>query len=145
MAAASEKEEAVELVEEEGRRLVDGNEHRLSGVGELAEETEDVERGLAVKTGGGLVEEEEDRLGDKLDTDGDALALLDTETDVVLADESILDVVKLKEVDDGVDICDLLRLRNVAGLAKKGRENERLADGLCRLVNVHLGDVACER
>lgn len=37
---------------------MDGDEHRLSRVGELSEEPEDVERRLAVESRGRLVEEE---------------------------------------------------------------------------------------
>jgi hypothetical protein len=53
---SSEKQESVELLKEKCGRLVDGDEHRLSGVRKLSEESEDVERGLTVETGGGLKE-----------------------------------------------------------------------------------------
>ena len=59
-AAFLQEEEAVEVFEEGRVRLVDGAEDALAGGGELAEESNDVEGGLGVETGGGLVEEEEE-------------------------------------------------------------------------------------
>jgi hypothetical protein len=98
VAALGEQEKPVKLVKEQGRRLVDRDEHRLAVVGELAEEAEDVERRLAVEARRRLVEEQQDRLGDELDDDHDPLALLDAEADIVLADQGVLDVGQLEQL-----------------------------------------------
>ena len=59
LAAALEKEELVECLDEERRRLVDRAQDRLAAVCELAEEADEVPRALAIETRGRLVEEEE--------------------------------------------------------------------------------------
>jgi len=86
---------------------MDRHKHRLSCVGELPQESEDVERRLTVESRGRFVEEEQDRFGDQLrdrrrqgnkainvaspslllsspsthlDSDRDSLPLLDTKT-----------------------------------------------------------------
>lgn len=51
---SSQEQQSVELIKEKGRRLMNGDEHGLSSIGELSEESKDVERGLSVKTRGGL-------------------------------------------------------------------------------------------
>lgn len=101
---------------------------------------------------------------DALDGNGDALPLLNTETNVVDSDEGVLDVGQLKKLDDLVDVGNLLLLqgrkhtasagemrsgetdhgtnpRNVGRLSKKGAELQSLSDGLVRLVQVDLGNV----
>lgn len=49
---------------------------------------------------------------------------------------------KLKKIDDGVDIGELLFVRNRARLTKESREFESLAHRGLRLVDVNLLDVA---
>lgn len=63
---SSEKKKSIELREEQGGGLMDSDEHRLSCVGELPQESEDVERRLTVESRGRFVEEEQDRFGDQL-------------------------------------------------------------------------------
>lgn len=79
-AAAGEEQQAVELLEERGRGLVDGAEDGLAVVREAADEGGDGPGGLGVEPGGGLVEEEEEvGFAGELDSDGEAFALFDVE------------------------------------------------------------------
>ena len=129
LAALGEKQEGVELGEELLGRLVDSDEDGLADVGELAEETDGVVGGLAIETGGGLVEEDEDAgLGDQLDTNGHTLALFDRETGADATDEGIGQIMKLQKINDGVDVLELLLTGNLTGLTKEGRELEGLTD-----------------
>ena len=77
--ALAEQQQPVEHLEQLRARLVDRADDRLAAVREVAEEARDRPRALRVEAGGGLVEEDERRLGDELDGDGRALAVLDAE------------------------------------------------------------------
>lgn len=54
-----QKEKAVELLEKDGTRLMNGTEDSLTGVGELAEESADSPGTLRIQTTGRLVEEKD--------------------------------------------------------------------------------------
>ena len=142
-AALFEKQEAVELLEELGRRLVDRSEDGLAVVGELAEEEHDRPRRLRVETRGRLVEEDEEGgLGGELDADREALALLDVEAHADLADERLGVRLHLEELDDLLDVGELLGLGRRARLTEEGREDEGLAHRRRRHVRVLLLAVA---
>lgn len=143
LAALHEKEQAVELLEELRRWLVDRGKDGLSVVCELAKEEHDRPRRLRVETGGRLVEEDEERrLGGELDGDGETLALLDIETHADLANERLGVRLHLEQLDDLVDVGELLGLGRRAWLTEQGREDEGLADRRGSHVRVLLLDVS---
>ena len=55
----SKQQEGVELSKELGRRLMDGDQDCLTHIGKLSEEADSVEGSLSVKTGGRLVQEDQ--------------------------------------------------------------------------------------
>mmetsp|Transcript_10268 Transcript_10268/g.28208 ORF Transcript_10268/g.28208 Transcript_10268/m.28208 type:complete len:263 (+) Transcript_10268:481-1269(+) len=65
----------VEGVEDLGARLVDGEEDTGSGIRDLLQDTAKLNRGEAVQSRCGFVQEHESRLGHQLHSDGCALAL----------------------------------------------------------------------
>lgn len=143
LAALLQQQEAVESLEQLGRRLMDGGEDGLSVVRELAQQEHDRPRRLRVETRSRLVEEDEQgRLGDQLDTDSETLALLDVETHADFADDRLRVRFHLEELDDLLDKLELLRLRDRARLTKQCRELKGLADGGGRHVDVLLLYVA---
>lgn len=156
------QEKTVEVLEKHGVRLVDRDEDGLARGGKLAQKAHDVVRTLAVcmshsssvraiclgrkaeltETGSRLVKEEKQlRLRGELDTDGDALARLNVETEAREADHGVGLVFKLEKLDDLLDVGVLLRLRDVTGLTEVRREAERFAHGGRWFVNVELFDV----
>ena len=142
LATLLQQQEAVEGLEQLGRRLVDGGEDGLSVVRELAQQQHDRPRRLRVETRSRLVEEDEQgRLGDQLDTDSETFALLDVETHSDFADDRLCVRFHLEELDDLLDKLELFRLRNRARLTEQSGELESLADGGGRHVDVLLLDV----
>ncbi|GKT65725.1 hypothetical protein ColTof4_03509 [Colletotrichum tofieldiae] len=134
-----EEQETVKVLKQGGVGLVDGAENGLSGGGQLLEEAHNVEGALAVKTGGGLVEEEEELgLGGQLDTDGHTLALLDRQAELGGSNDAVGDVLHLQQGDDLFNIRESLRDRGLVGLAEEGGEAEGLADGLGGIVEIEL-------
>lgn len=80
LATLLQQQQAIKLLEQLSRWLMDSAENSLSGISETAKERHDSPGRLGVETGGRFVEEEEELgLGCELDTDGGALAVLDTE------------------------------------------------------------------
>ena len=138
-ATALEQEKLVKVLEQHGRRLVDGAQDGLPGVGELPQEAHDVEGGTRVEAGRGLVEEDEQlRLARELDGDRHPLPLLLVQAGANLADGGAGDVAHLEQVDDALDVLVLLCRGHLARLTEQGREAQRLPDGGRRLVHVHL-------
>lgn len=130
-----ESQDHVELLDQHGRRLVDGAHNRLTGLGELLQESHNRKRGLTVQTTGRLVQEQQEtRLRGQFNTDSHTLLLFHAER----TDNGILDLVQLQQVKNPVNIVDLLLARRVAVLSKDGRELESLADGRCVVVQIHL-------
>lgn len=134
---------------------MDGADDALAVVCELSEELYDLERRLTIETRSRLVQEQEHRLRYEFDTDRDTFALFDTKTCPRFSDQCIGDVVQLtkmsvsriaksvrpsylQHINDSVDVGKLLRLRRIARLTKKSTEREGLADGLVRIVDIHL-------
>ncbi|TKW53776.1 hypothetical protein CTA1_1208 [Colletotrichum tanaceti] len=131
-AAAGEEQQAVELLEQDGAGLVDGAEHGLARVGELAQERADGPRALRVEPAGGLVEEQEQLgLGRQLDADGQELALLHVEALARHAHDGVGEVAHVEHVDDLLHEGVLLLAADGPGLAQHGAEPQALADG-CR-------------
>jgi len=76
--ALLQQQQAVKVLEQRRIGLVNGAEDSLSSRRELLKETDDVERALRVQSGRRLVEEEKEfRFRGQLNTDRNALALLD--------------------------------------------------------------------
>lgn len=139
LAALGEEKEGIELGEQLGRGLVDGDEDGLADGSKLSKEADRVVRRLTIETRGRLVEEDQDTwLGNKFNANGDALALLNTQSSTDLTNKSIGKVVKLEEIDNGVDILELLRARGVTALAKQGRKFQRLSHGGIGLMDIKL-------
>ena len=89
LSSSLEQEQAVERLEQQSVRLVDGTENLLSGGRKLSKETDQVVGGLTVKTRGGLVEEKQEiRLGSKFDTDGHTLSSFNGETVAAIVSRS---------------------------------------------------------
>lgn len=61
-----------------------------------------------------------------------------TKTATIFSDESILDVIQIKQVQDFADICQLLGLGVMLGLSEKGRELESLPNSCSSVVEIHL-------
>lgn len=142
-AALGEEQEAVEALEEHGRRLVDRAQDGLAVVLQFLEQVQDGPRGLRVQAGGGFVQEEQELgLRGELDADGEALPLLDVEALPGDADDGVGVLGHLEQLDDLVDVRQLLLAGHVRGLAEQGAEVERLADGRRLEVEVLLLDVA---
>ncbi|GKT49565.1 uncharacterized protein ColSpa_09746 [Colletotrichum spaethianum] len=134
-----EQQETVKVLKQGGVGLVDRAENGLSGGGQLPKEAHNVEGALAVQTGGGLVEEEEELgLGGQLDTNGDTLALLDRQAELGRSNNAVGNVLHLKQGDDLLDVRESLRDRGLVGLAEEGGESEGLADGLGRVMKIEL-------
>jgi len=114
-----EEQQVVEVLEQHRRRLVDGAQDGLAGVGQLPEEAHDGEGGAAVEARRGLVQEHEQRgLAGELDADGDALALLLVEPAARHADGRARHVAHLEQVDDLLHVRVLLLQRDFARLAQ---------------------------
>ena len=129
LAALGQEQQAVELLEEDGVGLVDGAQHGLAGVGELAEEDADGPGALRVEAAGGLVEEEEQLgLGDELDADGEELALLDVEALAGYADDGVGVLFHAEHLDDFLDELELFLFADGLGAAQHGAEAEGFAD-----------------
>lgn len=130
-----ESQDHVELLDQHGRRLVDGAHNRLTGLGELLQESHNRERGLTVQSTGRFIQEQQETgLRGQFDTDSHTLLLFHAER----TDDSILDLVQLQQVKNPVNIGDLLLTRRVAVLSKDGRELESFTDGRCVVVQIHL-------
>lgn len=128
LAATSEEEEAVETSKEHRRRLVDRAEDGLTVVLERLEQVEDSPTRLRVEAGRRLVEEEEELwLGDHLDSDRQALALLDVETFAETTDNGVGVLVHLEKGEDLLNIGELLGPRHTGRLAEQSAELERFA------------------
>lgn len=65
----------VELLEQPGRRLVNGADDRTALAGEVAQQVDDLVAGMCVQAGGRLVEEHYGGIVDELQCDREALAL----------------------------------------------------------------------
>ena len=138
-AAGFEEEEFVEFFEEDGGGLVDGAKDSLAGVGEFAQEADDVEGGAGVETGGGLVEEHEE-LGyaGELDTDGESFSLFLVEAFTNPADGGAGDRTHFQKIDDAFAVIVFLLRWDFFGLSEESRKLEGLSDCGRWLVDVHL-------
>jgi hypothetical protein len=90
----------------------------LSSSRELSQKRDDEERGLTVETGSRFIQEEQGtayqyissrgevnlRLADKLDTYGETFPLLDTQSSTRLTDHGILNIRKLEQLNDDIDV-----------------------------------------
>jgi hypothetical protein len=118
---------------------MDGYEHSLADISKFPEESHRVESGLTIQSRCWLVKENENRgLRYELNTNCHSLALLDRKTSPNLANQRVLKIVKLKKVNDGIDVSQLLLPRCIAALTKKCRELESLSDSAKRFVNIEL-------
>lgn len=90
---------------------------------------------LSVKTGGRLIEEEEQlRLRRKLDADCKTLARLNAKCE----HDSVREILKLEQLNHFLNVRVFLRLRNRSRLAEVRRETHSLADSRGTLVNILL-------
>lgn len=122
---------------------MDSNKDSLADISKLAEESNGVESCLSIETRSRLIQEYQDGgFGDKFDTDSDTLALLNRQAISNTSNQSMLEIVKLKEVDNSLDVCNLLLARCVTALTKQRRELECFADGGEGFVNIELFAVA---
>lgn len=81
LATGGQEEQAVELLEQDGRRLMDGAQDGLATVSKLPHQGADRPSSLRVETGSGFVQEKKKlRLRGKLDGNRQTLALLDIKT-----------------------------------------------------------------
>lgn len=64
--------------------------------------------------------------------------MFDPEAGSWFANDGILDVMQLKEINDGVDVSKLLLVRHRSGLSKEGREFKCFADRGCRKMSIGL-------
>ena len=88
----------------------------LAAVREVAEEAGNRPRALRIKTGGRLVKEDERRLGDELDGDGRALAVLDAEG-----------------ANDSITVClETAHLENLLDAITNGKRSRSLVVGFRR-------------
>lgn len=121
LAATLEEKQAVELLEEGRAGLVNRAKNGLASGCQLLEEANNVPRALAVQTTGRLVQEEQQfRLGRKLDADGDTLALFDGETSLCFSNDGVGNVFHFQERDDFLDVGVLFGLGSLIGLAEIG-------------------------
>ena len=142
LTALLEEEEPVEALEEHGRGLMDRTEDGLAALGELFEEIKNSPGSLGVKTGSGLVDEEQQRrLSSKFDTDSKTLSLFDVQTFAGNTDDSIGILFHVEQLDDLVDVGELLFARDMSGLAEESAKVERFADGSGLEVEILLLDV----
>lgn len=100
----------------------------LAGCRELLEEADDHVTALPIETRCRLVKEEQGRSGDQFDADCDSLPLLDIESNAWHADDCVLDVLELQQVDDLIHVRELLGVRDVSGLSQESRKLECLTD-----------------
>lgn len=77
-----------------------------------------------------------------LDSDGDSLPLLDSQSSEARPNSRVLEVGELEQIQDHVDKRNLLLVRRVGRLAEERTEDERLSDGGGSFVDVHLADVS---
>ncbi|KAI6753422.1 hypothetical protein HG531_005591 [Fusarium graminearum] len=124
-ASTLEKKKTIKVLKESGVGLVDCAENSLAGSSELLEETDDVEGALTVKTGSRLVEEKHQlRLGSKLDTNCNTLALFDCKTEFRGSNNGIGDGLHLKKGDDLFNIGVTLFHRTLEFLARSDSIDE---------------------
>lgn len=149
LAALGQEEQAVESLEEHGRRLMNSTQDGLAALGQLLEKIQNSPRRLTVKTRGGLVDKEKQRrLRSQLNTDGKTLSLFDVETLARNADDGIGVLLHLQQPDDLVHIRQLLLARGVGRLAEEGTEVESFADGgglQMEVLLLHIARLALER
>ncbi|KAI6774950.1 hypothetical protein HG530_001708 [Fusarium avenaceum] len=84
----------------------------------------------------------------KLNTNSQALPLLDVESLTGHSDDSIRELLHIKHVDYLLDVVQLILSWNLGGLAKKGAEFEGLADGHgveMEILLLHVADAVLER
>ena len=141
---------------------MNGDEDALSAVGQLAKESNDVERRLSIQARRWLVPTiksvseggrggEEEYLQEKqqfgfrseLDTDRDTLPRFDTETESWESNDAVRVVLELEECEDVLDVGVLLGFRHTRRLSKVRAEAECLSDGRGRFVRVLLLGVSC--
>ena len=121
----------------------------LALVAELLQKPDNVPRALAVQPGCRFVQEQQEfGLGSKLNTDRETFASFDVQRE----DEGVGEGLKLQKLDDFLDVCVFLLLRDVIGLPQVSGEPHGLTDGSCAFVYIHLlgvggstSEVASER
>jgi hypothetical protein len=135
--ALGQKEQTVELLEEDGVGLMNSTEHSLTRIRQLAKEHADCPGALRIETTGRLIEEEEQfRLGDKLDADGEEFALLDVEALTGNADHGVGVLFHAEHLDDLLNELKLFLLANCLGPTQHGTETETLPDCSCVKVKI---------
>ena len=138
-ATGFEEEEFVELFEENRGGLMDGAKDSLAGVGEFAQEADDVEGGAGVETGGGFVEEHEEfGFAGELDTNGESFTLFLIEAFSNSADGGAGDRTHFQKIDDAFAVIVFLLRWDFFGLSEESRKLEGLSDCGRWLVDVHL-------
>ena len=144
-AAVAHDEREIELLELVLRRLVDRHDDRLAGLlGEIGEQLDQRRRVVGGETAGRLVEEQDDRIGDELERDVDALALPAGEHLLLgLADLEVRDALEAEMRERGLlDAAIDLLVRVVGREAELRGVVHGLEDGELGVDDVVLRDVA---
>src|SRR5690242_20058786 len=111
----------------------------LTNICKLPEETNSVESSLTIKTGGSFVQEDQDRgLRDELNTNSNALALLNRQTGTNTSDQCMFEIVQFQKINNSVHVRKLLFVWNLTTLAEKGRKLKSFAHGAEGLMDVEL-------
>jgi diacylglycerol kinase family enzyme len=114
---------------------VNGADNGLASSAQFSEETNNRVSRLRVKTRGRLIEEEKQRwLSCQLNANGQPLTLLYTKAH----NDSVLQVIELKEINDLVHICNLLSTRNRGILSQDSRKLNGLSYGLGCIMKITL-------
>ena len=139
LSSLGEEEEAIELEEELGAGLMDGDKDGLTDVCKLAQEPDDVECSLSIETGSGFVQEDENAgFGYEFDSNGQSFPLFNREACARCSNESVLNIVHFKQVDNCIHIFEFLLPRCGSRLAEESRELESFSDSCKWFVNIEL-------
>eukprot|EP00968_Pinguiococcus_pyrenoidosus_P024308 scaffold4562_cov255-Pinguiococcus_pyrenoidosus.AAC.5 len=137
-AAALEKEQLVELIEDGLRGLVDRRDDGASAVGGLLDGLHHESSRTGVQATGGLVQEENGRVGGQLDTNRQPLGLLLGQG----GDLQIADVLQVQGVHDALHVAIHVDVGDVLLEAQARAELQAFEDRQRLHVNVHLLAVA---
>ena len=117
---------------------VGDQDHRAPAIGQVAEQLHHLRLGAGVQAGGGLVQEEQPRLGEQLDAHGHPLALAAAQG----GDQVVLAVLQPQLTDDLHDPLMALLFGGIGGHSQLGGIVQRLVNGQLAVDDVLLGDVA---
>ena len=115
----AKEEKSVELLEQNGRGLMDGTENSLAVISQLAKECANSPRALRVETTSRLVKEQKKlRLRGEFDTNREKLALFDVQTLAGNTNNSFGEVFHVEHLDNILDIVVFLLLAHVLRLSQ---------------------------